>query len=142
MNWGARVIASVVIAALEVTILEPALAASGGSIPAMPAGDPSRGQLLYEQMCSGCHSLDSNRVGPAHRGVVGRRIASVPGYTYSYAIRRLGGSWTRRRLEAWLAGPQRVAPGSRMFFTVDDPAERRDIITYLATSSIVARTNH
>jgi len=99
------------------------------------AGNPADGEMLYEAKCGGCHSLDANRIGPAHRGVVGRKIASVSGYAYSPAIRRLDGVWTRERLDSWLMGPQRMAPGSKMFLMVDDPAERRDIIAYLAENS-------
>jgi cytochrome c len=111
-------------------------AAARNALAAAPSGaDVMRGQILYEARCGGCHSLDSNRVGPAHRGVVGRKVASAPGYAYSPAIRRLGGVWTAGRLDMWLKGPQRLAAGSRMFLSVDDPVARRDIIAYLATTS-------
>lgn len=111
-------------------------AAEAESIAAeSPSGNVIRGQMLYEAKCGGCHSLDSNRIGPAHRGVVGRAVATVPGYAYSPAIRRLRGIWTPERLDSWLAGPQRLAPGTRMFLTVDEPADRRDIIAYLTAAS-------
>ena len=98
---------------------------------AQPAGDATNGKSLYEAKCGGCHSVDENRVGPLHRGVVGRVIASAPGYAYSDAIKKLGGTWTPERLDKWLQGPQAVAPGAKMFFAVDDPGQRRDIIAYL-----------
>jgi cytochrome c len=106
--------------------------ASAASAP--QAGNALRGKTLYEARCGGCHSLEANRVGPAHRGVVGRRVASAPGFDYSPAIKRLGGVWTAERLDRWLAGPQRLAPGSRMFLVVDDPADRRDLIAWLAAN--------
>ncbi len=99
------------------------------------AGDSANGMKLYEAKCGGCHSLDMNRVGPAHRGVVGRPIASAPGYTYSNAIKKLGGTWTPRRLDQWLQGPQNMAPGTKMFFSVPSASDRADIITYLAANS-------
>jgi cytochrome c len=68
-----------------------------------------------------------------HRGVIGRVIASVPGYQYSDAIKKLSGKWTPERLDKWLQGPQVVAPGAKMFFTVDDPGQRQDIIAYLVS---------
>src|SRR5580698_5520498 len=76
------------------------------------ADEISDGQALYEGKCGGCHSLDENRVGPRHRGVVGRKVASVPDYDYSPAIRKLGGVWTRDRIDQWLQGPQALAPGA------------------------------
>lgn len=93
------------------------------------------GATLYQAKCGGCHSLDSNRIGPAHRGVVGRKPASVSGYAYSGAIRKLTGVWTPARLDAWLQGPQKVAPGSKMFLTIADPATRASIIAYLQSVS-------
>ena len=110
--------------------LEPIASAQGD-------GDPMAGRELYQSKCGGCHSLDTNRVGPAHRGVVGRRIASVPGYTYSAATMKLGGVWTAARLDQWLQGPQKMAPGSKMFFSVADAKQRRDIIAYLIANSSV-----
>lgn len=52
----------------------------------VPAGDAQRGEQLYLARCGACHSLDSNGAGPRHRGVVGRRVASVPGFSYSTAL--------------------------------------------------------
>jgi cytochrome c len=33
------------------------------------AGDAARGKELYESRFTGCHSIDANRVGPAHSAV-------------------------------------------------------------------------
>jgi cytochrome c len=67
--------------------------------------------------------------------VVGRPVASVPGYSYSPALKRLGGSWTPARLDRWLSGTQKMAPGSKMYLEIDDPAQRRAIISYLGAVS-------
>ncbi|MFX9962091.1 hypothetical protein ABTP39_19090, partial [Acinetobacter baumannii] len=75
------------------------------------------------------------RIGPLHRGVVGRRVASVPGYAYSPALKKLTGVWTPVRLDRWLQNPQAVAPGTRMYFSVANPAERAAIIAYLESVS-------
>lgn len=95
----------------------------------------STGMALYQAKCGGCHSLDANRIGPAHRGVVGRKPGNVVGFAYSPALKKLGGLWTPARLDAWLQGPQKIAPGSKMFLTVTDPAARSAIIGYLASVS-------
>jgi cytochrome c len=102
---------------------------------AAPSDDVKTGQMLYEGKCGGCHSVDENRVGPKHRGVVGRRIASVAGFDYSPAIQKLQGVWTTERLDQWLQNPQEIAPGSKMFFTVDDPEQRHAILAYLRSVS-------
>lgn len=93
------------------------------------------GLALYQAKCGGCHSVDANRIGPLHRGVVGRRVASIAGYPYSVAIKRLGGVWTPARLDQWLQGPQRVAPGSNMYLSVPDAMQRKAIIAYLQSVS-------
>jgi len=98
-------------------------------------GDIAASKALYEGKCGGCHSVDANRIGPLHRGVVGRRVASVPGYAYSLALRKLGGAWTAARLDQWLQNPQRLAPGSKMYLSVSDPAQRTAIIGYLRSVS-------
>jgi cytochrome c len=118
-----------------------ALATAGliGLTPAAALTQPdphgADGQMLYDSKCGGCHSLDENRVGPKHRGVVGRKVASASGYDYSPAIKTLGGVWTAERIDQWLQGPQAMAPGAKMFFQVSDPAQRKAIIAYLLANS-------
>jgi cytochrome c len=102
---------------------------------AQPSPPAAEGEMLYASKCGGCHSLDQNRVGPKHRGVVGRKVASVPDYEYSPAIKKLGGVWTPERIDRWLQGPQAMAPGAKMFFKVSDPAQRKAIIAYLSANS-------
>ena len=61
-------------------------------------GDAARGKVVYEDRCGGCHALDANRVGPAHRGVYGRKAGGAPGYDYSLALSRSG------RAPIWICG--------------------------------------
>jgi len=94
-------------------------------------GDPVRGQSLY-QSCMGCHSLDDNDVGPKHRGVVGRRAATVPDYAYSPALKASGLTWDAANLDRWLTNPQTLVPGAKMYFSIANPQSRADLIAYLA----------
>ena len=105
---------------------------------AQAAGDPVAGKAQYEGTCGGCHSLDTNRVGPRHRGVVGRQPGTASGYDYSPAVRKLGGVWTTERIDKWLQGPQTLAPGAKMFLTVPDAGKRANIIAYLVSVSPAA----
>lgn len=100
---------------------------------AWAGGDALRGQQAYEARCGACHSVDSDRVGPRHAGVVGRRAGSVPGFAYSAALRRSGIVWNARLLDRWLTDPEKLVPGQRMGYRVDDPQIRADIVAYLAT---------
>ena len=107
------------------------LAALLASTPAFAQGDASRGQKLYESRCIGCHSVDSNRVGPAHRGVIGRRAGAVPGYDYSAALGKSSLVWNAANLDRWLADPEALIPGQKMGYSVSEPQDRADLIAYL-----------
>lgn len=97
------------------------------------AADPARGEELYNSRCIGCHSPDANRVGPMHRGVVGRVAGTVPDFAYSKALKAAKITWDERALDRWLTDPQAFLPGQRMNFRVNDPADRADLIAYLKT---------
>lgn len=88
---------------------------------------------LYQQRCTVCHAVDSNKIGPAHRGVMGRRVGSLPGYKYSDELARSRLRWTPQTLNAWLEDPEQLVAGQRMGFQVESAAERADLIAYLAT---------
>ncbi|MBM3524502.1 MAG: c-type cytochrome [Alphaproteobacteria bacterium] len=97
--------------------------------------DADRGQQLWESRCFGCHGLDGDRVGPRHRGVVGRKAGSVPGYAYSAALKGATVVWDAKSLDAWLTNPQAFLPGQKMNVRVNAAEDRADIIAYLAKES-------
>lgn len=100
-------------------------------LPPAAGQDAGRGERLYEQRCSACHSLDADRTGPHHRGVFGRRAGSVSGFAYSPTLRRANIVWARGTLDAWLGNPEALIPGQRMGYAVDNATDRDDIIAYL-----------
>lgn len=123
-----------------VVILTPALATLAAALAFAPvqAGRPAPakpldGAALYAQNCARCHSIDTNGFAPKHRGVVGRRAGSVPGYAYSPALKQSGIVWTPQQLDRWLQGPGAMVPGTKMNFRLANPAQRTAIIAYLAT---------
>lgn len=93
-------------------------------------GDPVHGKARY-QACAACHSIDDNDLGPKHRGVVGRRAGTVADYNYSPALRNSGLTWDESTLDRWLSNPSELVPGAKMFFKLDDPQARADVIAYL-----------
>jgi cytochrome c len=93
-------------------------------------GDADRGEALY-QACTDCHSIDKNDVGPRHRGVYGRKAGSLPDYAYSDAIKSANIVWNEETLDKWLTDPQALVPGARMFFHLDNPQDRADVIAFL-----------
>lgn len=101
-------------------------------------GDASRGWDLF-QPCTACHSYaagEPNRIGPNLHGIVGRPIASAPGYSYSEYILRLQGNWTPERLNAFIFEHKRFAQGSHMaFHNLVELSDRADLIAWLRTIS-------
>ena len=93
-------------------------------------GDPGRGKNLY-QGCQACHSIEDNDLGPKHRGVVGRHAGSVEDYNYSQALKNSGLTWDAATLDRWLTNSSALVPGTKMYFQLDDPQARADIIAYL-----------
>jgi len=118
-----------------------ALLAAAACVEAAPPRDTAAfaaGERAY-QKCYSCHSLegpDPSTQGPSLKGIVGRRVATEPGFAYSsamlaYAERRR--RWTQEALDAFIADPQAVVPDNEMgFFGIADADERRALMEYLA----------
>ena len=100
------------------------------------------GRQLYEARCSACHSVDANRTGPMHAGVLGRRAGSVPGYNYSPALAHSSLVWSQASLLQWLANPEALIPGQAMNFQVPDLQERQVLVAYLASLPPVSNSTH
>jgi cytochrome c len=124
---------------MMVAVLAGPVLIGGGLAVAAPVngagGNAARGEMLYEDKCTGCHSLDANRVGPAHRGVYGRKAGLAKGFAYSPAVKASRIIWTEPTLDRWLTNPQGFIQGARMGFRLDDPAQRADVIAYLRKTS-------
>ena len=115
-----------------------ALACAGASVGALAQasagpGDAVRGKALYEAKCNACHSVDENRVGPRHMGVLGRKAGSVKDYEYSDALIKSNVVWTRQNLLKWLTEPEDLIPGQRMGYRLGEAKDRADVVAYLAT---------
>ena len=99
--------------------------------------DVANGARLFGR-CAACHSIGRGGVdldGPNLYGVVGSKPAERRSrYAYSAALRRVGGTWSFDRLDAWLTNPATFAPGTSMAFGgLADPRDRADVIAFLAT---------
>ena len=112
-------------AGLAITML---IAFSSGTVA---AADAARGQTLYKTMCVACHSIDYNGVGPAHKGLIGKKAGSRTDYTYSPAVKASSIVWADKTLDKWLANPEKLIPGQKMGFMVSAAKDRADLIAYL-----------
>jgi cytochrome c len=95
------------------------------------ADDAQHGETLYKTMCSSCHSMDYNGVGPAHRGLFERKAGSRADYSYSAALQAATFTWNDKLLDKWLTNPEKLVPGQKMGFKVASARDRADLIAYL-----------
>ncbi|MBX9907711.1 MAG: c-type cytochrome [Beijerinckiaceae bacterium] len=76
-----------------------------------------RGAQVF-RACAACHTLtpaDGNRAGPTLHGILGRRIASAPGYAYSDAFRTMDIVWSKETVaKLFEVGPNAYTPGTKM----------------------------
>ena len=94
-------------------------------------GNTLRGETVYTR-CLACHALTYDRTGPRHCGLFGRRAGSVPGFSYSDAMKNAKIVWDEETLNVFLAAPLVAVPGTSMGYAgISDPQERSDLIAYL-----------
>jgi cytochrome c len=98
-------------------------------------GDAAAGKQVFVK-CALCHYAEPGKVkiGPPLWGVVGRPSASVPGYSYSTAMKAYNHVWTPENLFTYLQAPMKVVPGTKMTFVgLSSPTDRKNVIAYLET---------
>ena len=107
---------------------------SGG---ALAATDATHGAKLFKSRCGACHSAKQGGpaiMGPTLYGVVGRPAASVPGFSYSKAMKASGITWSDDKLTAYLPAPQTLVHGTKMAFAgLKQPGDVADVVAYLDT---------
>jgi cytochrome c len=102
--------------------------AAGGLV-----GDLGRGKTVFAR-CAACHDLNTGviRIGPSLKGVVGRKAGTFANFGYSPGMKAKGVTWTPENLDAFLSGPIKYVPGTRMAFAgLSNPQDRADVIAYL-----------
>ncbi len=129
----------------------PAASATAAAVPAaapaapdidtmFASADISKGQAVFQQQCSACHSIGKGGaagVGPNLYGIVGAKSFSAAGFTYSSAVQaKAGVVWTDETLSAWLTNPNAYAPGTAMSYSgMSNEQTRADVIAYLNKNS-------
>jgi cytochrome c len=95
--------------------VDPLLLEKEGDPLAAYAGD--RGADIF-RACVACHTLrpeQANRAGPTLANLFGRRIATLPGYNFSEALKRLDIVWTPETVsKLFEIGPALYTPGTKM----------------------------
>jgi cytochrome c len=86
--------------------------------------------------CVACHTLraeDGVRAGPTLGGIFGRRIATLPGYHFSEALRKLDIVWTPETVsKLFEVGPAAYTPGTKMpEQRIGSPEDRAALVRFL-----------
>lgn len=116
-----------------------------GSTVAAPPDDPlakfsdDRGAEIY-RACVACHTLsekDGPRAGPTLAGIFGRKIATLPGYEFSAALKALDIVWTPETVaKLFEVGPMAYTPGTKMpEQRIGSPEDRKALTDFLARAA-------
>jgi len=101
-----------------------------------PPGQQQQGEQLFARDCAACHSAQKNGptlMGPNLHGVVGRPAGTLPGATYSEAMKSRQAAWTAESIGAFIQQPQAAVPGTYMPYAgMTDSAERQAVTCFLA----------
>ncbi len=97
------------------------------------AGDP--GAQVF-RACVACHTLkpdEGNRAGPTLHGILGRRIATLPGYNFSEVLKHLDIVWTPKTIaKLFEIGPATYTPGTKMpDQRIGTPEDRAALVKFL-----------
>ena len=90
--------------------------------------------------CVACHTLtpdEGNKAGPTLAGIFGRRIATLPGYNFSPALKKLDIVWTPETVaKLFEVGPMAYTPGTKMpEQKVTSAEDRAALVEFLAKAT-------
>jgi cytochrome c len=93
-----------------------------------------RGAEVFKA-CAACHALTpdgGNRAGPTLHGVFGRRIATLPGYNFSPALKSLDITWNAETISRLFEiGPASYTPGTKMPEQTVSDEDRKALVRFL-----------
>ena len=123
-------------------------ASNGEPIGAAVVGTPDDPLAAYAgdhgaeifRACIACHTLSSdegNKAGPTLSGIFGRRIATLPGYNFSPALKKLDIVWTPETVsKLFEVGPASYTPGTKMpEQTIGSAEDRKALVDFLAKAT-------
>jgi cytochrome c len=123
-------------------------ASNGEPIGAAVVGAPEDPLAAYAgdhgaevfRACIACHTLspdEGNKAGPTLSGIFGRRIATLPGYNFSPALKKLDIVWTPETVSRLFeVGPASYTPGTKMpEQTIGSAEDRKALVDFLAKAT-------
>ena len=90
--------------------------------------------------CVSCHTLkpdEAQKAGPTLWHIFGRRIATLPGYNFSPALKKLDIVWSKETVaELFQIGPAHYTPGTKMpEQTIGAEDDRKALVEFLARAT-------
>jgi len=105
------------------------------------SADVAKGQKVAKK-CATCHSFNQggpNKIGPNLYDIIGRKLASVAGFSYSSAIKAKaaeGKTWSYEDIAAFVLSPKKFISGTKMVFPgLKKATDRANLIVYLRSLS-------
>lgn len=91
--------------------------------------------------CVACHTLtpkEANKAGPTLWHIFGRRIATLPGYNFSPALKKLDIVWSKQTVsKLFEIGPAHYTPGTKMpEQTIGSAADRKALVDFLGRVTV------
>lgn len=115
-----------------------AVALLAATVAAQAAGDPAAGEKVFAK-CKVCHNIGEGaktKIGPELNGVIGRKAASIDGFSYSAGLKELsdkGLVWTEDKITEYLRNPKAFNPTTKMAFAgLSKDEDIANVIAYLS----------
>ena len=99
------------------------------------AQDAVAGAKMFGARCAMCHGKagEGGPLAPPLKGVYKSRAASSGSPRNTPALKNSKLIWTDANLNAFLAAPKKLVPGTAMFVAIPSPTDRANIIAHLKT---------
>jgi len=101
--------------------------------------DIAKGAQLFATECGVCHSAKADggaMMGPNLHGVIGRKSGSIPGFSYSQAMKNKGIVWDEANLQQMITQPQAFVSGTYMPYAgMADAASRKTVACFLSAQN-------
>jgi cytochrome c len=94
-----------------------------------------KGSQLFAQECSVCHTVQKDvtgMMGVNLHGVAGRTSGTLPGFSYSQAMKDKAVPWKTENLQAFITQPQAFVPGTYMPYMGMAAADSAAVACYLS----------
>jgi cytochrome c len=95
--------------------------------------DSAAGEKQFNK-CVACHSMEAgtHMMGPSLHDLMGRKVGTAQGFTFSPAMEQADFAWTDSTLSAFLENPMQYVPGTAMPFGGIKKAEQRaELVCYI-----------